>query len=168
MCCFSRHLQPSRYGIAALPLFYDAVAVVSWSYLPAVRLGFVASLYLTDHSPEKIAFGSVDCVRRLLQPDLSVGMCWPFVAPGNFTVLLREPIIVESVSIDHPALSSDTAPKHFSVWVRVYSPSKSNIFVSSRYHCDSDGTASARLTRSFSDVTAMQAATVACVLALLS
>ena len=54
-----------------------------------------------------------------VQPELDIGRCWAFPgSSGNLTVLLREPILVDKVSIDHPILSNDTAPQLCSVWVR--------------------------------------------------
>jgi hypothetical protein len=54
-----------------------------------------------------------------VQPELDIGRCWAFPgSSGNLTVLLREPILVDKVSIDHPILSNDPAPQLCSVWVR--------------------------------------------------
>jgi hypothetical protein len=56
------------------------------------------------------------------QPALEPGNCWPFAGSrGNITVVLRSPIVVTNVTLDHASLlvaNKSSAPKKCSVWVR--------------------------------------------------
>jgi hypothetical protein len=125
----SNHAQPSNPATPSLlpraaqwrPLDVGKLSCTLWgggAFLPSFTRALMCSFSASPMSHAPVL--PPPCLR---QPSLDLGSCWAFPgSAGNLTVLLREPILIDKVSIDHPTLSNDTAPKHCTVWVRGRAP----------------------------------------------